>query len=457
MIRQLVSVLTLSSTLGLAAVAHAQDVLTLDAAMDVLDEQNLDLASAEVSIQQAEHARRQALALLRPTVSAAGTYTYRNEEIEFAQGNIYAPLEPYLQVAYEAAGGENSPLPDPTLLTRAESEPMVVQYQHDISGSLSIDQSLYNARALPFIRQARIGIRQAENGEELVRYQLQGAVTQLYFAAVLQQRLVDVSERNVSLARLSWERASIAREEQVGTQFEVNRAQVELSRAERELENARTSYAITIRNLSTLLNTDAPFDVTAPPVYEVPTSAPVVDPERPEVLAHDLQLEMHDERLAETRGQWLPSVFAHGQMNFARATAFGGDRVTWFIQLGATWELYDGGVRTNERRVRETERIAEELAREATLREIQTQIDATALEIAQLQRDVESAQADRELAEENLELTDAAFELGVATQIDTQLAREQLFASELALATAEVNLQAKIYEMLRLGGGEPWE
>ena len=48
-------------------------------------------------------------------------------------------------------------------------------------------------------------------------------------------------------------------------------------------------------------------------------------------------------------------------------------------------------------------------------------------------------------------------ETRVERDLDTQVAREQLYVSELALAQAEVSLLALVYELQRLVGAAPWQ
>ena len=47
-----------------------------------------------------------------------------------------------------------------------------------------------------------------------------------------------------------------------------------------------------------------------------------------------------------------------------------------------------------------------------------------------------------------------AWSLGAASQLEVDIARSQLFLSEIALAEAEVRLQGFIYELYRLSGEE---
>jgi len=430
--------------------ASAQAVFTLEDALAAVDD-TLAFDAADVRVAQADEVRRQALALLRPSVSASGTYTLRNREVELEFGNPLAALVPYLEAVRSVAPD----LPDPAVLSQP-GEPQIVQYRHDLVGSISVDQSLFNARALPFIRQARIGIRSAENAAEVIRYELRGVVTQAYFAAVLQKRLVDVASRNAALAALAHDRAVAAFELGVGNRFEVNRAQVERSRADREVENAATRYAIARRNLVGLLErSDIDFDVVEPAPLDATLS---VDTSgvggRPDIVALELQREAQHERVAESRAQLWPNLFAHLQGNVQRETAFSGDRFSWFLQIGANWTLYDGGVRAAQRRQRERDLVLVDNEREQLLLQIEAAVDGLVLEIVSLQRTIDSAAADLTLAQENVDITDSALTLGVATAVDVQLAREQRFLAELALASAEVNLAARLHELRRIAGVE---
>ena len=442
---------TLLALLALPAPAAAQTRSLADI-MDSIESEHIQLDAADAQIEQADELRTQAIGRTRPQISIQGTYTFRDEEIEFAGGNPYAPIAPYLETI--AAEHPDAEVPDPALLT-AEGEPQIIQYRHDINGSLIVQQTFFNMRSRPYLRQTEVLIDEARNGREMTEFQLQGAALRGYFQALLQQRLIEVAERNQELAQLSYDAAAGLNEEGAGNRFEVNRAQVELSRATRETENAQTAYAVAVRNLSAIALIDGEFDVTAPPAMEVP-EAPSVPENRPELIAQDLAAERAEWIVREAHARWYPSLIGVAQANVRRESAFGGDRFAWAIQFIASWDVFDGGQRQAIRRQQEGDIVIAELRREQAYQDIEAAIDTAMLNIDQLERDIASAQADSELAAENLELTQEAERLGVATGLDTQLAREQLFLSELAMVTAEVSLQASIYELHRLVGAEPW-
>lgn len=440
-------------TLCFAPQAHAQATLSLAEVIDAVSANNLTLQAGDAQVAQAEELRTQAIGRTRPQISLQGVYTFRDEELEFASGNPYAPLAPYLETI--AAEHPGAGVPDPDLFTQAAGEPQIIQYRHDISGSLTVQQTLFNARSRPYLRQTEVMMEQAENGQGWTRYQLEGVALQAYFQALLQQRLIEVAERNAELAQLTYDAAAGRHEFGAGNRFQVNRAQVELSRANREVENAQTAYAVALRNISSLTMTEGTFDVVAPNELS-PPAAPEVPQSRPDLVSYELVSELADWNVREARARWYPNLVGVAQANLQRESAFGGDRFTWAIQIIASWDVFDGGQRQAIRRQAEQEVIAADLQREQAVSDLSASIDMALLGIEQLERDIESARADVELATENLELTQEAERLGVATGLDSQVAREQLFLSELSRVTSEVSLQARIYELHRLIGSEPW-
>ncbi|MFT6396120.1 MAG: outer membrane protein TolC [Bradymonadia bacterium] len=443
----------LFASLCFASQAQAQTTLSLAEVMDAVSSNNLQLQAGDAQIAQAQELRTQAISQTRPQISVQGIYTFRDEQLELESGNPYAPLAPYLEAI--AAEHPDAGVPDPDLFTQETGDPQIIQYRHDISGSLIVEQTLFNARSRPYLRQTEVMIEQAENGQAWTLYQLQGVALQAYFQALLQQRLIEVAERNAEMAQLTYDAAAGLHEFGAGNRFQINRAQVELSRANREVENAQTSYAVALRNLSSLTMTEGGFDVVAPTDLSPPAEREVPQ-SRPDLVSYDLVADLAGWNVREARARWYPNLVGVARANIQRESAFGGDRFAWAIQIIASWDVFDGGERQAIRRQAEQEMVAADLQREQAVSDLSATIDTSLLGIEQLERNIESARADVELATENLELTQEAERLGAASGLDSQVAREQLFLSELSLVTSEVSLQAQIYELHLLIGSEPW-
>jgi outer membrane protein TolC len=447
--------LAAAAATGAAAEANAQDnhgrVLTLDEARSILRANNFQVQIAREQIEQTELLMNSARAVLLPNVSATGNFTFNDIAVEFDFPNPLAPVVPYLT---EVRDQLNPELLDPTVFGGA-GEPSTIAPRSQLTAALVATQTLYNARAFPLLRQARTSIDMATLGVEATAYQLEQAVVDTYFAAVGLQRFVEISQQNVQLSEVNVDRTVAAFEEGVGTQFDVNRAQVELSAAERNLQNAQTSYQVAVRSLALILNEEPSFDVLEPAQLTAPTEydADNLSRFRPELQMMELQLELQQDRIREQEVLWIPRLQLQGTALLQQVTAFNPRAVRWNIALIASWDIYDSGLRRTERRRREYDYALTELQREQTEAQIVANIDIAMLELRQNLTNAETATAEVELATDNLELVREAQALGAASSLDVILAQQQLYLAELALADAEVKVQQKIYTVRLLSEG----
>ncbi len=165
-----------------------------------------------------------------------------------------------------------------------------------------------------------------------------------------------------------------------------------------------------------------------------------------------LATRIEEEWVDEVDARFWPQVFAQAQGVLQRETAFGGDNFRWTLSLQASWDLYDGGFRDVERSQHEISSIQRGLQEELDVRQVESEVRQAWLAMLAERRTVQNAGGEVDLAIENLELTRAARELDAATAVDLELAQRQRFLAEVALASAEVQLQARVYELCRLAG-----
>lgn len=442
-----------------AAGVQAQErTLTLAEARALLRSQNLSVQAAAQGVSQTSLLTDQARTLLRPRLEATASYTLRDQEIAFETPNVYAPLVPFLQEVRDQFGATNPDLFDPQDLLGGGGEPAIIQQRHDVRGSVTLTQSLFNIRALPLLRQAEIAIEQAQNGVDQTAWQLEGGLLDAWFAACTLQRYVEITQQNRQIAQLNADRAQTTFELGVGNLFEVNRALVDVSVAERDIANAQASYRLVVRQIATLLNTEANFEIVQPVVLD-PASQVDVDglvqqtvTLRPDLAGLALAAQFHEQAVREKQWEFWPTVAAQAAANVQRESAFGGDRFSWSISVFATWLLYDGGLRASQQRGREYDQEIVTTRQREALVQIRSQIEALVIEIEQAQNDATLASQQAELAARNVQLTEAALDLGAATSLDLQYATQQRFLSELAVADAEVRLQQKLYQLQYVTG-----
>ena len=432
-------------------------VLSLEQARQVLIENSFELQLNEQNLKRAAILESQAFSIWIPTVNVTARYTARNEEVPLSFPNSLAPLTPYLESVYardpilQQFFNDNPAVPDARLLAQQPGVDAVIQARHNYQLIGTVSQTLFNARAFPLMRLADLMKLRSQHAAVEIEYQLQGALSQTYFSAVMFRRFIEVSRRNVELSRLGYERARVAQEEQVGNQFEVNRARVSLAKAERELANARLSYELSLQSLATFVNIEPDFDVESPSRLSAPPEAkPLVDQaleERPDFKGIDIDVAVAREQVVENESTYWPVLTAQFQGMFQRATALSGSPFSWTFTVQASWTLYDGGFRAAETETRELEVARLEILREQKRTQVSGEVRQAWIRARTQQAVVESARAEVALAKENYELTRDARDLGVATALEVEVAQEQRFLSELALANAESTLQSQLYSL----------
>lgn len=428
-------------------------VLTLDEALSEAAEQAYAVRIADEGVAQTAQLEDQARSLWRPSVDLSAAYVAAGPEQEIDFG---APLAPVAD-AFDGLQAANPDLVVPDVgAFRDPLSPIVVRPTHMVQGSVTLTQTLYQPRVAPLLRQARAARAEAEAGRAEAELAVRRAAQDLYFEAVRFQRLRAASERNVELAALQLERAETALREQVGSIFERNRARVSLQRAERDLGQTETGYRVTLDALAEVLDRAPGFEVEAPaslrstpPLNDLVASAWETRPELERLAAAERRFEAE---VDDVRSGGVPVVQAELAGTVQNQTDVADEPFSWQVQIAAQWNLYNGGRRSAERRFQERNATRAALEREERRAAIEGELRRLWHHTEQAERDVEQARAEAELAEENVEVTSAARRAGAASVLDEEAAREQRQLADIALAEAEVRLQALRYRMLLIAG-----
>lgn len=437
-------------------------VLSYEAGMNALEANNLSIAIARQSLEEAAIVDQQARSIFVPSVDLTAQVTYNDRQVTLSQGSPFAPLLPYLNSVADNDPSiqqfyDNNPeVVDPRVLAAQPAEDVVVRPRTDFTAQLVVTQPLFTARIFPARRLADIIEQQSEASIEVAVQQQLTAYNQLYFQAVGLQRSIEVAHANVENAQIAYDQARILYEEQAGTEFDATRALVNYRTALRDLENARTAYRLTVDAIATLIREEADFDVSAPTDLSAPSDIDEVMQtamqQRPDIEAADLNVRQFEARADEARARYLPEISGQALGSAQRVTAFNDRTFRWSLSLIASWSLYDGGANARERRRQQISAANAELERMQIEDQIRSEIRQGFLELENQRTLLQRAAAEAELAQLNYELTVEARELGAATALDVEVARNQLYQTELAEADAETNLQAAIYNLYIIQG-----
>ncbi len=411
-----------------ATLAAAPPTLTLEDALNRARQENLDLKAAQARLAQADTASRKAWANYLPQVTVNGAIIRNSIEAVIPAGPL-APVEIVLQprVQLQAQGQIRQALIAPQLWAGIQAA-----YQAERVAALNVEQAR---------REIFFGVAQA----------FYGTAAQAQ-AVTVQERLVELNTARAKDTKVRFEAGTV-------TRVALLRAEQDLARAEQDLIRARNAEASAKLVLATLLALDDPnFNVAMPPEPQVPekTDTDVLVErsleQRADVAAARKQVELSQ---TNKRGVWLsylPNVQVSGTYNINNAAGLVGSNRIWLITLGASWTLWDGGLREAN--------LAEASAVIAENRALQRKAELVARqEVNTAQLDLESALANRfkaaqavELARESQRLTEAAFRADVATYLEVADANTALTQAEIGLVAERLQASLAALKLMRAVG-----
>ena len=416
--------LTLAATLA----AAPPPVLTLEDALSRARKENLDLKAAQARLEQADTASRKAWAGYLPTITASGAII-RNSDAAVLPPGVFGP----------------DPVPLQPLIQR--------------QGQIEVRQAILAPQLWAGISAAYKSERVAALNVEQARREILFGVAQAYYGAAAQAQAVTVQERLVELNGARAKDTRVRFDAGTVTRVALLRAEQDLSRAEQDLIRAKNAEASAKLVLATLLAfDDANFQVAPPPEPQVPVKTDADQlyqsalEKRADVAASRETVELARTQKLGTLLAYLPTVGVTGTWRIANSVGFTGKNDSWLITFGASWTLFDGGLReanVSEASARVAESLATARKSELTARE----------EVKRSQLDLESALANRlkaeqtvELARESQRLTDVSFKAGVATYLEVADANTALTSAEIGLVNERLQSSLAALRLLRSVG-----
>jgi outer membrane protein TolC len=414
-------------------------VLTLDDALRLSAERNLGLKVSEARLRQSEQGLWKAWSGYLPQVTAEGRYT-----------RSYPVSIPFpVSIANPPAG---APAGTPPSLVN-QSFPVIPRDQ--LLGQIDATQMLFSPSIFFGIRAAGKGEDAARSFTENQRRQILFGTAQAYYlvaslkqATEVNERLLEIAQRQEKDARVRYQAGTIAK-------VALLRAEIDRARAEQDLLRARNAFESARLALANALDRPADFAVQDPPEPKLPPDGKLEEValrDRADVAAARSALDSAQSQQKAVWSGYLPNVAAFGHYQNANRGGLTGAE-TWYFGLSARWTLLDGGLR--EATVRETNAKVYEAETTLALTENQAR-----LEVRQAVLDLESARANaqkareqRDLATENQRLVDVSFRAGAATAVEQADATAALRNAEIAQQTETLSAQLAALRVIQAVGG----
>ena len=322
------------------------------------------------------------------------------------------------------------------------------------SANLQVTQPLFAGASIPArINAARLGSLLAD---QTVRQVVQDSVyaAQLgYYSVLLARHLNTISDDAVKASQAHLDDVRKKKEAGGASDFDVLRAEVELSNFTADL--IRTKNAIHVAK-STLIKVmgvsqDSSFNLSDELVYlpfDITMEEAVAKAysNRPDLFARELTIKQQKEVLAIAKSQYFPFISAFYQNTWSKPDPHNRTQIkwgdAWSAGLTAVWPLFDGFGREGEIISQEARVKQSQIDLVDTEETALFEITRALLSIQDANEFVESQKLNLTRAQESLRLAEVGYREGINTQVET-------IDAQSALTEARANYYQAIYNHLK--------
>ncbi len=419
------TVVVFGLVIGLQSTALAAPV-TLEETFAAAMARNIDVQLAAEQTEQVRATRGRALSALSPTLSTSGAYVVNEREVAFDTSELFPP----------GMGG---------------GEPMVLTEKQFLTTGLTVRQPLFSGSALPGLRAANREVDAAQLDEERTRERVKLQAATAFYELSVARKSKAVAQANVELVQGQQTQTSRRVEAGLAPARSDLQAQLAVSTAERALRDTREQEVRAEEFFRRVTGLPRDSSLAEAPPLAVPADLAQSlssSEDRADARAAAVRVDAARNQVEGWAMQWAPRLDATFQLDYQPNSGFSDDTTPWSLTLGASWDLWDGGVRNS--RIRE----ASSLRRSAVLRQRQVaQLIEEDVRVAweRLQQaDLGLSTLDQEVdnARENLRLAEGEFAAGQVNYLEVDSAGLGLMRSELAKARGEALRQLRAVELL---------
>jgi outer membrane protein TolC len=342
------------------------------------------------------------------------------------------------------------------------SDPFTSKFNPDEQwrGMFKVTQSIYDARISPAeSRDLSRAQASASDVTNTIRQRLLLTGVQ-YFRAIQAQTILNVAEQAKQLADLEVQRANLRVQAGEARQTDLLRAQVDQSRAERELNESRNDVVLAARELFRLcgIPQDSTVNVEPPPSLPEPASEDLnamlrlARISRADFVAASNRIAAAEQQVRVTKNDFYPKFELQLTETLADPEIYQKGRDTWDILVTAKFNIWDKGARST-RRMQDAERLEQARLQLEQLEKIAaTETDRALATLAVARLNFQTAQREEALAEQNYNILSEQAKNGLATALDVSTALVDLGRSRMAKVRLQYEVEIAKFTLYAVTG-----
>ncbi|MDE0313800.1 MAG: TolC family protein [Candidatus Poribacteria bacterium] len=412
-----------------SASAEEVKILNLEDSLQIAQQNNLTVQSADQNLKSAEAQISVARAAMLPRLAASGNYTYfKNvqKSVIQAEGGFGFPIP----------GDDTNEMSTPNMDNEADLIELEFGAHHNVQGTVNLTQPVFAwGRYYYGYQAAKLKYEAAEKTLNAAYEKLRLDVYEAFYRVLIAQEFVKVAEQSVTLVKKQLGIAETSFDAGATTNFDVLRAKVLLANAESQLIRAKNGVKTAKNAFKTLLNLPFSEDVSVKGSFEIPKIEIQLDEliklaleKRPEITQSQLNEQAGQKQLSVAKTLNLPdfAFFSNYQISHnERLTQM--NRI-WSLGLQINIPIFDGFA--SRAGVQQSESVLAQLqlGTKQVISAVEFEVRNAYLALLEAKTLIDVQRETVAQAQESVRIATIQFENGMITTVgltDTQLALMQ--------------------------------
>jgi len=425
--------LALAAFLIPGALAAQEQPLTLEEAVKTALRMNERAISAGMELTAAQARVAQARAAFLPSFTASTTYTRR-------------PFEVTRQI------GDSS---------------MVIQSFNALSGTGTLNLTLFNATNIPTLNFYKAGRTAQEFASAESRRQLSFEVGQAFLTTLSAAQVLEASKHRFDYARQNLDAARARYAAGLVSVNDVTRAELELASSEMSVIQGRGQKETTALQFGNLLNDpEAAKRTLVAPEFLIAADSERFDDvgkmiaeaqiRRLDLNALRWQARAQQALLLQPTLAWFPSLSFATRATYTNEAGLTGRNWNWNLGLTLTWSILDGFLRNAQYREQNAQAQIADLDVQAALRGVEVDIRESRVSLDSQKAALKQSEVALDVARKNALETSELYRQGLATALEAADATVRLFEAEVAQVRQRFNLGISFLNLEAALGYDPF-